>query len=731
MTTRKKKRRTARKPAEEEYDEEAEATALRTRNITIGCLFVLVAVFLSLSALDVAGSLGAMTRSSLFISPDNTLPILGWSFVTAIVLLALFGAYLIMHTRNIALARLFTGGALAFVSFALFFSASVTESAGGFVGTRLFATLQELLGIFSYILIPFGMIGSLWILNLFSPVRVWDWATSREWFEESDAYEEEDGSDEEGGGDERDDDEEEERRDEEYGEEGAEEDEYDGEEDEDEHDDEEDVEKDRQATVPAPAADRSFDTYVAPPLTLLNSERGRGRTENTKVQANAIRRTLRNFKVNVEVEEITVGPTFTQYAVRPAEGIRLSRITGLQQNLELALAAHPIRIEAPIPGQSLVGIEVPNTTRATVGLRTLLESDTFQSVHGALPVVLGRTITGSVSVKTLSKMPHILVAGTTGSGKSVLIHNFILSLLFSYSPRDLRFIFIDPKRVELTLYKGIPHLYTAPITEPKKALQALVWVVAEMERRYALLEETGARDISSHNKKTDETGEILPYLVIVIDELADLMQSFPREIEANIVRIAQKSRAVGIHLIISTQRPSVNIITGVVKANIPVRIALQVASNVDSRTILDTPGAENLIGNGDLLFSSSDSKKPVRVQSAFVTENEVRTIATYLLEHNGVAENLIDVTARPDGSANDVMTEGPDDGEDNLYPEALAIVVESRKASTSLLQRKLKIGYSRAARLIDMLEERGVIGPQIGSKARDVLVDPEETGLSE
>ena len=436
----------------------------------------------------------------------------------------------------------------------------------------------------------------------------------------------------------------------------------------------------------------------------------------------------KTFNIRVEVEEVTVGPSFTRYSVRPAEGIRLSRITGLQQNLELALAAHPIRIEAPIPGQSLIGIEVPNSARAVVGLQTLLKSKEFARIKNALGLVIGKTINGSIFAKSLEKMPHILVAGTTGSGKSVLIHNFILSLLFNYSPHDLRFIFIDPKRVELTLYKGIPHLYTDPVTDPKKALQALVWIVSEMERRYELLEARRARDINAYNKATDTEEDHLPYLVVIIDELADLMQSFPREIEANIVRIAQKSRAVGIHLIISTQRPSVNIITGVVKANIPVRIALQVASSIDSRTILDATGAENLIGAGDLLFSSSENKKPVRAQSAFVTETEVKKVVGYLLKHNGVAEGIIDVTNNQGSGGSAAI--GGNDEEDELYPEALQIVAEAQKASTSLLQRKLKIGYSRAARLIDMLEENGIVGPQVGSKPREILVesDPEDIG---
>ena len=365
-----------------------------------------------------------------------------------------------------------------------------------------------------------------------------------------------------------------------------------------------------------------------------------------------------------------------------------------------------------------------------VGLQTLLKSKEFGRVKNGLGLVIGKTINGAIFAKSLEKMPHILVAGTTGSGKSVLIHNFILSLLFTYGPRDLRFIFIDPKRVELTLYKGIPHLYTDPITDPKKALQALVWITSEMERRYEVLEASRSRDINSYNDTVTGEEEWMPHLVVVIDELADLMQSFPREIEANIVRIAQKSRAVGIHLIISTQRPSVNIITGVVKANIPVRVALQVASSIDSRTILDATGAENLIGAGDLLFSSSESKKPTRAQSAFVTDSEVKKVVQYLLKHNGVAEGIIDINDSKESGGGSTDFGGGDE-EDEYYPEALRIVAEAKKASTSLLQRKLKIGYSRAARLIDMLEENGIVGPQIGSKPREILIESDPEGMED
>ena len=606
------------------------------------------------------------------------------------------------------------------VSLSTLFAAGSDEIAGGELGSKIFSTLQDVLGVFSYVLMPLVLLGALYILKIFSPFAIWKWLNDldldfmendeeEEEYDDDDEYDEEKEDDDEEGG------EDEEEYDDEYDED--EESEEDEEEYDDEYDDDEEEYDDEEYHT-----DDEIPPYTPPPSSLLNAEKGKGQAaSNTKVQSLAIQRTLQNFKIRVEIEEVTVGPTFTRYSVRPAEGVRVSRITSLQQNLELALAAHPIRIEAPIPGQSLIGIEVPNSARATVGLQTLLKSKEFTRIKSSLGLVIGKTINGSIFAKSLEKMPHILVAGTTGSGKSVLIHNFILSLLFNYGPRDLRFIFIDPKRVELTLYKGVPHLYTDPITDPKKALQALVWIVSEMERRYEMLEARRARDINAHNEGLDNKEEHLPYLVVVIDELADLMQSFPREIEANIVRIAQKSRAVGIHLIISTQRPSVNIITGVVKANIPVRIALQVASSIDSRTILDATGAENLIGAGDLLFSSSENKKPVRVQSAFVTDTEVKKVVGYLLKHNGVAEGIIDITKNQESVGNTDF--GGGDDEDEYYPEALRIITEAQKASTSLLQRKLKIGYSRAARLIDMLEENGIVGSQVGSKPREILVE--------
>ncbi len=704
-------------------------TSPRVRAIGIGVFCLLAALFCILVIANSAGSFGTWVRDLLLIAADGTPALLGWNFVILIILLTTIGLYLCIAKEPLSYIRIIIGSAITIVSMGALFAAGADETAGGTLGSTLFSTLQDVLGVFSYVLMPLILLGALYILKIFSPLAIWEWLNDLDFMEDDDE-EDDDEEGEEGDDDDDDEDEEDDKDDDDDDYDEDEEEEYDEEEDEDEEYDEEEQRDTDVALRVDDETDEDIPPYIPPPLALLNAEKGKGQAaSNTKAQALAIQRTLQNFKIRVEVEEVTVGPSFTRYAVRPAEGVRLSKITGLQQNLELALAAHPIRIEVPIPGQSLVGIEVPNSARAVVGLQTLLKSKEFAKVKNTLGLVIGKTINGAIFAKSLEKMPHILVAGTTGSGKSVLIHNFILSLLFNYGPHDLRFIFIDPKRVELTLYKGIPHLYTDPITDPKKALQALVWITSEMERRYEVLEARRARDINSYNETIRSEEERMPHLVVVIDELADLMQSFPREIEANIVRIAQKSRAVGIHLIISTQRPSVNIITGVVKANIPVRVALQVASSIDSRTILDATGAENLIGAGDLLFSSSESKKPTRAQSAFVTDKEVKKVVQHLLKHNGVAEDIIDINESK-GSTGSTDFGGGDE-EDELYPEALQIVAEARKASTSLLQRKLKIGYSRAARLIDMLEENGIVGPQIGSKPREILVEEDPEGMED
>lgn len=470
--------------------------------------------------------------------------------------------------------------------------------------------------------------------------------------------------------------------------------------------------------------------YVSPPLDLLEDDKGIPSSGDIKANANIIRRTLQNFGIDVEMFEVNVGPSVTQYTLKPAEGIKLSRITALQSDLSLALAAHPLRIEAPIPGKSLVGVEMPNRSVALVGLRSIISTPEFQGSY-PLSVAFGRDVTGSPIFADISKMPHLLIAGATGSGKSIAIHTAIVSLLYKNSPEFLRILLIDPKRVELTIYNEIPHLLTPVIVDSKKAVMALRWAVKEMERRYEVLSSAGARDINSFNGKLlkyKNNEEIMPNIIIIIDELADLMSTYPREVEASIVRLAQMSRAVGIHLIVSTQRPSVEVITGLIKANITTRLALQVASQVDSRTILDMSGAEKLLGNGDMLYLAGDTSKPKRVQGAFISEKEVKKVSSFIIDQADKFETEaieIDSKLPIAGVDNfvDVDFNGEDD--DELFESARELVVEAGKASASLLQRRLRVGYARAARLIDMLEEKGVVGPGDGAKPREVLIDKE------
>ncbi|MEK7463647.1 MAG: DNA translocase FtsK 4TM domain-containing protein [Patescibacteria group bacterium] len=475
--------------------------------------------------------------------------------------------------------------------------------------------------------------------------------------------------------------------------------------------------------------------FTPPPLSLLEKDKGKPETGDIKANANIIKRTLQNFGISVEMDEISIGPSVTRYALKPAEGVKLSKIVGLNNDLALALAAHPIRIEAPIPGKSLVGIEIPNTTKTTVGLATLLGSDEYQESEKPLLVSLGKGISGKSYFANLAKAPHMLIAGATGSGKSVTIHAIITSLLFRNSPENLKFIMIDPKRVELTLYNKIPHLLTPVITDAKKAILALKWAAKEMSRRYDTLEKCAVRDIDSYHKgilgsaierKDEKMPESMPYIIIVLDELADIMQAYPRELESAIVRLAQMSRAVGIHLILSTQRPSVNVITGLIKANIPTRVALQVSAQIDSRTILDTGGAEKLLGAGDMLYLGGEMSKPQRLQSAYITETEVKKVVKYLAdaykdEIMGEISLAVPEAGKDSIFSAEFDADSADVGdEDELLGQARGIVISSGKASTSWLQRKLGIGYSRAAKLIDLLETKGVVGPANGSKAREV-----------
>jgi S-DNA-T family DNA segregation ATPase FtsK/SpoIIIE len=498
------------------------------------------------------------------------------------------------------------------------------------------------------------------------------------------------------------------------------------------------------ATVPLPSEEefaipipkrKPSTLYTPPPISLLEKDSGKANVGDVKANANIIKRTLAEFGIEVEMDEITIGPTVTRYALKPAQGVKLTRILGLQNDLALSLAAHPIRIEAPIPGKSLVGIEIPNKTKSTVGLSSLVADPAFTENHKPLIVALGRNISGKATYESIAKMPHLLIAGTTGSGKSVTIHAIISSLLYRHGPDELRFIFVDPKRVELTLYNGIPHLLTPVITDAKRAILSLKWAASEMNRRYDILEGESVRDIDSYHKlhekefakgatATEGGADRMPYIVIIIDELADIMQAYPRELEAAIVRLAQMSRAVGIHLILSTQRPEVNVITGLIKANVPSRIALRVPTGIDSRTILDTVGAEKLLGRGDMLAMIGDNQ-PRRLQSANITEDEVKAIVKYLKDaFKDEIPDTIEFTGTMTGEKSlfaDGIADSDTDTDDALYEEARAIIIEAGKGSTSYLQRKLKVGYARAARLMDMLEERGVIGPADGAKPREVL----------
>lgn len=470
--------------------------------------------------------------------------------------------------------------------------------------------------------------------------------------------------------------------------------------------------------------------YVFPPLDLLKSSIEKPTSGDLRANANIIKRTLESFGIPVEMGEINIGPKVTRYTLKPAEGVKLSKIVALSQDLALALAAHPIRIEAPIPGKSLVGIEVPNKAAAVVRLGSLMNYPEFTST-GLMSFCLGRDVTGEPMFPDIKKMPHMLVAGATGSGKSVAIHSMIISLLYKNSPKTLKMIMIDPKRVELSIYEHIPHLVAPVVTQAKKSLGVFKWAISEMDRRYEIFLKAGSRDITSYNKKYPDN--ILPYIVIVVDELADLMSTYGREVEGYIVRLAQMARATGLHLILSTQRPSVEVITGLIKANITSRIALQVASQVDSRTILDTAGAEKLLGGGDMLFVSSELSKPRRIQGAYITEDEINKVADFIRKNNNdfiedeepAFESAAINPEENNSSGLDIFSNfaGENDDDDELLEEAVETVKQAGKASASLLQRRLKVGYARAARLLDIMEAKGIIGPGEGAKPREVYVD--------
>ncbi|TWP18047.1 cell division protein FtsK [TM7 phylum sp. oral taxon 352] len=484
--------------------------------------------------------------------------------------------------------------------------------------------------------------------------------------------------------------------------------------------------------------------WEAPSLDLLEKNESGADAGDTRQNAQIIHDTLAEFNIEAAMGDINVGPKVTQYTLRPPSGVKLTRITALETNIALNLAAQSLRIEAPIPGQRAVGIEVPNRKAAEVRLRSTLSSKQWAAARDPLSFGIGKDISGQVVVGELGKMPHLLIAGQTGSGKSVMINTLLCSLLYRNSPSDMKLILVDPKQVEMAPYADIPHLLTPVINEPEKTISALKWAVNEMERRYKLLAGEKIRNIKEYNKRlqsrakkiaiADENGNVqehedgsMPYIVIVVDEMSDLMMMAKKDVETLIVRLAQKSRAVGIHLVLATQRPSVNVITGLIKANVPARIAFTVASQVDSITILDQSGAEKLLGQGDMLFYVTSMSKPKRIQGAWVTDDEVNKIADHLRMQMAPQYND-EVVAQPvqlDGKGGVVMDLS--EGGDDKFKDAVRVVVERRKASTSMLQTRLGIGYQRAARIIEEMEERGIIGPQNGSKPREVLISsPEE-----
>jgi S-DNA-T family DNA segregation ATPase FtsK/SpoIIIE len=459
-----------------------------------------------------------------------------------------------------------------------------------------------------------------------------------------------------------------------------------------------------------------------PSVDLLNQKQDKADAGNVEGNARAIHDTFENFNIAVEMEGANIGPRVTQYTLKPPANVKLTKITALENNLALDLAAHSIRMEAPIPGKRAVGIEVPNVKAATVRLSSVFLSSEWQGQTSNLSFGIGKDISGQPIITDLAKMPHLLIAGQTGSGKSVMINTLLTSLLYRNSPSDLKLILVDPKQVELKPYDEIPHLLTPVITEPEKCISALKWAVAEMERRYKELADVHKRNIAEYNDLKKEEG--MPYIVIVIDELADLMMMAARDVEALVVRIAQKARAVGIHLVLATQRPSVDVITGLIKANIPARIAFTTASQVDSRTIIDQVGAEKLLGQGDMLFLTSDMPKPKRVQGALISDEETSKVMDFIRMQRPPQYNdeVVSQVVQLNGKGGVVADYGGQDTDDDMWRDAVHVVLEARKASTSLLQRRLRIGYGRAARLIETMEEQGIISPADGSRPREVLV---------
>lgn len=480
--------------------------------------------------------------------------------------------------------------------------------------------------------------------------------------------------------------------------------------------------------------------YTIPPLSFLKKGKKTGGDSDEQLRATArkLEQTLQNFGVKVHVTNASCGPSVTRYELQPEQGVKVSKIVGLSDDIKLNLAVTDLRIEAPIPGKAAVGIEVPNSENTAVMLRDLLESKEFQQSKSKITVAVGKDIAGKAVVADIAKMPHILVAGSTGSGKSVCINTMIMSIIYKADPEDVKLIMVDPKVVELSVYNGIPHLLIPVVTDPKKAAGALNWAVAEMMKRYDLFAKYNVRDLKGFNEKAeqmadeDESLKKMPQIVIIVDELADLMMVAPKDVEGAICRLAQLARAAGLHLILATQRPSVNVITGLIKANMPSRIAFAVSSGVDSRTIIDMSGAEKLLGKGDMLFYPTGVPKPMRVQGSFVSDKEVQKVVEYLIENNGNADysNELEEHMNADIGSEGIPISGAEaeDGNrrDQYFADAGHLIIDKEKASIGMLQRMFKIGFNRAARVMDQLAEAGVVGPEEGTKPRKVLMTAEE-----
>ena len=474
------------------------------------------------------------------------------------------------------------------------------------------------------------------------------------------------------------------------------------------------------------------ENYEIPPIELLKQGKGKSNKGGKKAVTDTavkLQKTLYSFGVSAKVENVSVGPAITRYELKPAEGVRVSKIAKLSDDIALNLAAESIRIEAPIPGKQAVGIEIPNVEKETVPLRDVIESDEFDDTKSSIAMGLGKNIAGEVVIADIAKMPHVLIAGSTGSGKSVCINTLITSILYKSKPSEVKLLMVDPKVVELSVYNGIPHLLIPVVTDPKKAAGALAWAVQEMEKRYHLFAEKGVRDLKGYNKamKSETLGK-LPQIVIIIDELADLMMVAPKDVEDAICRLAQKARAAGMHLVIATQRPSVDVITGIIKANIPSRIAFAVSSQIDSRTILDMAGAEKLLGKGDMLFYPIGAAKPVRVQGSFISDQEVENVVGFIKAKANVTynEDIIEQIENANKSDKEKDEENdPEDDADEYLNDAIECVIDLGQASTSFIQRKFKVGYARAGRIIDQMEARGIISGYEGSKPRKVLMSKE------